>query len=673
MSKTNFVSLESFSQIDFINDDNVRKLFSEYQQIIHAFFTIQSPLDQDSISNYIKVFSDYLVTKNDENSFTKLINLLFFFAQKRPTFLGTISDLFLKVQNHYEAFQENIDNYIDLISQQSNHLSFLCNYFKNAFRDQNADTYNESVFQLLFPPDKLVNRLLSIIFNDDYDTLLTFIESSTENFTIDQIITLDDDDPFYLLYGFKSITLIDLAALFDSPICFKYLLEKNCIVTELTVRCSFIGGNCEIITLIRNNISISFNFCLETSIEYHQYHLTEWLLTDNCNTSVSPSECLKLYNFHAFYYFYSNGKSLDETNSDNYNSLETACSIGFIPAVEFILLQDSNIKQKISKSFIPLHIATKYVHTQIIKYLFSNVYGDNMKNMKDEKGKTILHYACQYNILPLVEFLISIGFDIDAIDLESNTPLLTSCKSEFNCIHIIEYLISHGCSKDSKDKERRTALHISCEIGNVEYVHYLVSQGCDIDSSDKHRNRPIHYACGQTSLTPLISYINQRNNQSSFTERLIEIVQHLVSRGCDKNAKNIQGMTPLHVSCKHGFIDIVKYLISQGCDSYSRDAKGRIPLHYCIKSNHLDVFKYFISIGFDINIRDNKGRTPLHLSIKFRSREIKLHLLFNNSCKKCIPDNNGKTPLQYAIDANDTEATDILLYGVILPIIFKIT
>ena len=109
------------------------------------------------------------------------------------------------------------------------------------------------------------------------------------------------------------------------------------------------------------------------------------------------------------------------------------------------------------------------------------------------------------------------------------------------------------------------------------------------------------------------------------------------------------------------------------CDSYSRDAKGRIPLHYCIKSNHLDVFKYFISIGFDINIRDNKGRTPLHLSIKFRSREIKLHLLFNNSCKKCIPDNNGKTPLQYAIDANDTEATDILLYGVILPIIFKIT
>ena len=665
MFKRSSDSLTSLLDIGFITDNKVRNLMNEYEPIIQKFFSISSNSDREAISNYIVLFSNYLTSRREENSYSKLISLLFFFAKKRPRFLGTIADLYVKVFNSYQCLEENINSFVDFISLHSPSTLYLCNYFTTAVRYQNPDTFNQTIDELLFPHSKQINELLHYIYRDDCDKLMMWLQANEDAF-MDDILPIEYQDPFYILYGIKDLKLIDMAALFESVNCFKYLYHNACSISDTTIVCSIIGGNCEIVQLLRAKSDSFANFFI-TTIEYHRYDITDWLISDNTYKMIPPSECLKNYNFYAFYFFYSKGISLDEKDSEQLTSFEEACLIGFIPAVHFILSENSNQRQIGPNGMTALHIATKYGNIQVARYLLSNLYGQNNKNVKDKEGMTVLHYACKYNYIQLVQYFVSIGCDVNATDNQGNTPLITACKSDYYCQKAIEFLVTNGCVKDAKDKYKRTALHVTCEVGNFDAVKYLVSQGYDIDAVDKFKNRPIHYACGNNTIEPFFYYIYNRNDQNTFPKRLFDIVEYLITRGCNKNAKCLQGMTPLHVSCKYGFVDIVKYLVTSGCDVNVKDDKGRTPLHYSIKYDHLDIFNHFISeVGIDINIRDKKGRTPLHLAIKAKSHDI-INFLLAKRCNFTIKDNSGKTPLQYAVDIQDFETSNRLLYETFLP------
>ena len=77
-----------------------------------------------------------------------------------------------------------------------------------------------------------------------------------------------------------------------------------------------------------------------------------------------------------------------------------------------------------------------------------------IKILKDLFERTPLHYACQEGYLPIVEYLISKGANIEAKDEDDWTPLkLASTCGRF---HVAKYLISKGANTNLKQNSEKT-------------------------------------------------------------------------------------------------------------------------------------------------------------------------------------------------------------------------
>ena len=84
-------------------------------------------------------------------------------------------------------------------------------------------------------------------------------------------------------------------------------------------------------------------------------------------------------------------------------------------------------------------------------------------------------------------------------------------------------------------------------------------------------------------------------------------------------------MTPLHYACQEGHLPIVEYLISKGANI---EAKGEIemtPLHYACQEGHLPIVEYLISKGANIDAQDGDGSSLIH----YRSMEMQCQMRMN--------------------------------------------
>ena len=87
----------------------------------------------------------------------------------------------------------------------------------------------------------------------------------------------------------------------------------------------------------------------------------------------------------------------------------------------------------------------------------------------------------------------------------------------------------------------------------------------------------------------------------------IAIVQCLIEKGANIEAKNEIQRTPLHFACSKGHLPIVQYLIEKGANIEAKDkCNQRTPLHFACSKGHLPIVQYLIEEG--ANIEELKTR-----------------------------------------------------------------
>jgi ankyrin repeat protein len=107
-------------------------------------------------------------------------------------------------------------------------------------------------------------------------------------------------------------------------------------------------------------------------------------------------------------------------------------------------------------------------------------------------------------------------------------------------------------------------------------------------------------------------------------EEHFAVAEYLIANGADLNAKNADGIAPLHLAA---WPKMVELLVSHGAKIDARDNSGRTPLIvHAAEAESCDVMATLLRLGADFEATDDHGKTALAISIA-RDEEDKIELL----------------------------------------------
>ena len=245
--------------------------------------------------------------------------------------------------------------------------------------------------------------------------------------------------------------------------------------------------------------------------------------------------------------------------------------------------------------YTPLHIACRYGHLDIVKFLVSVSSVD--VNSKDSDGYTPLHTACRYSHLDIVECLLTSTLaDVNSKNCNGYTPLHTACN--YGCEDIVKFLVSvSAVDVNNKASDGSTPLSAACLDGNLDIIEHMLSlSSVDVNIRVYGNAASLYEACSSGKLN-VIKFL-------------------LSSSSVNVNIKDDDGYTLLHTACHYGKLDIAKFLVStEQINPMSANRNGDTPLHIACSCGNADIVKYLLSTGhIDPMVENRQQKTAVQLA-----------------------------------------------------------
>ena len=315
----------------------------------------------------------------------------------------------------------------------------------------------------------------------------------------------------------------------------------------------------------------------------------------------------------------------------------------------------ADLSVKDPKGYTPLHYAcengkllcleyvmnSQYVYPPVSKLLRISsgyIFGNTPLTIEDYSGRVILHHACEKGSVQLVEKLLAAGAHPNVSDRYNCTPLHYACKR--GNLKIIRALLKRGANPNAVHVSTGTPLHYACKTGNLRLVRTLIGAGAD--------RRGIF---GTTLLT-VKEYLDKVILHHASEKGSVQLVKKLMEVGAKPNVSDAHNCTPLHYACKGGFVDVVSDLITAGANCRAQDKSGYTPIHYACQNGHLQCLDYLIDhCGPSIS----KMAFPVSKLLQVSSGYI-----FGNT-PLTIKDDSGKVILHHACEKGSVQLVEKLL------------
>ena len=303
----------------------------------------------------------------------------------------------------------------------------------------------------------------------------------------------------------------------------------------------------------------------------------------------------------------------------------------------------------------PLHIACLSGDLNTVRIITS--FADCNFNIKNKDGSTAAQLAYQKGYYGVVKWLIIIYHMCFIQILESFShqegPDIMDLRGHFYLFHFSQLGIQKTWNPNHQDKFGNTLLHYACLPGiiplhiaclsnNTLLIKFLIDEeGCDVNACNRGGDTPLHTACSIGNMRFLLSVAN-----------------------C--NAQIVNGDTPLHIACKAGKSTVMCLINHSKCDVNCQNSSGDTPLHLACRLDAGD-------IGFSIvqsllthekcmmDIQNHDGDTPLTLACQFASQPIVQQLINSNKCNINHQNKDGNGPLHNACRSRNLVIVKALL------------
>jgi ankyrin repeat protein len=293
---------------------------------------------------------------------------------------------------------------------------------------------------------------------------------------------------------------------------------------------------------------------------------------------------------------------------------------------ELLLSYGADVNATDVFSRTPLHYASSTGNIEVAKVLLANRADVNAKDRS--YSSTALHLSALSGNTSMAKLLIENGADVNAKD-KFGTPLTTAfgnrdmvalllnnkadveMKDEdgFAPLHLAEdketaqLLLAHGAKLDTTGYAGRTPLHQSAMRNRNDMVEWLCSKGAHVNALDSE---------GQTPLIISLSQLGYNIDTKTRTDTVRILLNHGADLSCRDKSRDKKGWTLLHYAIRESNEDIVDLLLKRGMDINAKDKYGYTPLHWAVTNKDKKMVELLVSRGADVNARNLQGNTPLY-------------------------------------------------------------
>jgi ankyrin repeat protein len=140
----------------------------------------------------------------------------------------------------------------------------------------------------------------------------------------------------------------------------------------------------------------------------------------------------------------------------------------------------------------------------------------------------------------------------------------------------------------------------------------------------------------------LVHWIAETNDTSE------EIVEEILSRVRNINAKTLAGYTALHYAAENdNIIMVIKLLDRKARINENNNESRNTALHISIRKKRSNIVKLLMKRGANIHVQNNNKDTPLHIAVRAMSLELVYALLKHGAEEDLYVSNaKRKTPIQ---------------------------
>jgi ankyrin repeat protein len=283
----------------------------------------------------------------------------------------------------------------------------------------------------------------------------------------------------------------------------------------------------------------------------------------------------------------------------------------------------------------------------------NNLLHTLLNNWKFEDPLSKLELEGKDTVLELVEMLVDEGCEFDTPNTEGITPLHLAAR---RCLlSVIKYLLDKGARFQADSIH--TALQNSCGA-NPTVIRTLLLHGADARSLSSTGNNPLHTLLDNAEGEDAFMYAFIDNSRDE--DAYLEVVQMLVDEGCEFDAPNAEGITPLHMAARWRFPSVIRYLLKKGA-RFHEDAVQPIltTLDHLTFKIDSTVIPTILLHGASVNSLSSTGNNPLHMLLEPRQGEWRqweegpclqvTHTLVDAGCDFNAQNNDQITPLYLAI------------------------
>lgn len=320
--------------------------------------------------------------------------------------------------------------------------------------------------------------------------------------------------------------------------------------------------------------------------------------------------------------------------------------------------------------------------------------------------------ACDKNLVGVARLLLSQGADPNYVSGNKLPSLRRATESGF--VELAEALLDHGADREAGDKNGRTALMTAAYKDQFEIVKVLLKRGASLHTVDLRNRTVLHNIAadlgyekvkakappkGQLKDSEKQQPKSSANDQQKPPEKArprcsMEIVEYLIKKGAEIEAKDALGRTALHWACVANNEAMLRTLLrSESRSGSSRaqincvDGRMKTPLHLAILHKRIELAQILLEKGALVDATSDGGWTALHNACQLdrngkpdkqetqeerekresqenqdrQDRLLLVQLLLKSKADANAELINGRTPLHVAAESGNEGAARYLL------------